>query len=939
MNKAFKSILSMFLAVCMTVSVLPSVTAQEDLDLSDVNETTEEAETAVIMAGESLTAGVLTYKISGDEATIISSQWWKSFSDSELEAAFAEIEAAGFTITSIGNQALSGCNSLTDVTIPAGVTYIGIGAFQDCISLNRITIPESVEIIDEMAFWGCTSLISVIIPDSVVGISGTAFAHCTSLINVNIGSGVSSIGLSAFGGCTSLTNIIVDAENSTFESIDGVLFSDDNESYYNKKTLVCYPEGKRNSDYIIPNGVVSIGMYAFQNHKYLTNLTIPDSLTHIYRGAFINSTSLTSITIPESVTSIESTIMFSDCPFLTIYGVTGSYAENYAYTNNIPFKSLNDDENSRGFNFKTDTFNFVNYHDYFIGDGDNNGLFHDYDIRDDYYSILLAGNDIIHGARICWQKINGWAGSCFGMSAVAALISAGEIDMPGTLSSVKNTRDMANPNTDLQVESLINYYHLLQHSKTTKTAIEANKSLSDAEVNKKIVDNVTSSQFPVIIGFECSIGKHAVAAYDIISNSSGHLITIYDPNFNNAAITLIISSDYSQATFSYSGYNTNLRLLFAFRVEDGKFNTPDLQSALAVNGTSSFNMPLFMSESNAVQVAFLETNYDNFTIGLYNADNSLQSSALVTNGEAIGDLEIFGTAENGIGFELRKTWIVPDTVSGQYYRIAPTGNELSIVTGTPITEYETSMISDSNEFFSAVTAGDSGVIIIKDSGEISTDFTTPAAQKISVTTNSMTTPWQAVSYEGESTGLDVTPTTTGASVKSADNAVVQAYASNAFSELNFDNVVTDNTGNVGLTTSESSSRTAAITGQAVPLPEQEFKMSVIFMVQGGSEVATINVTSGETITKPADPTRNGYAFTDWFTDASFTTVYDFNTPVTSDLVLYSGWSKTQTTLYGDANGDGVVGNMDVTLLKQSLAGWKVTIFDGADANGDNTLSN
>ncbi|MDR0946170.1 MAG: Ig-like domain-containing protein [Ruminococcus sp.] len=43
--------------------------------------------------------------------------------------------------------------------------------------------------------------------------------------------------------------------------------------------------------------------------------------------------------------------------------------------------------------------------------------------------------------------------------------------------------------------------------------------------------------------------------------------------------------------------------------------------------------------------------------------------------------------------------------------------------------------------------------------------------------------------------------------------------------------------------------------------------------------------------------------------------------------------------WGDANGDGDISNMDVTLLKQSLAGWPVTIYEGADANGDGELSN
>ena len=48
------------------------------------------------------------------------------------------------SITSIGDNAFSGCYSLQSITIPSGVTSIGNNAFQNCSSLQSITIPESV---------------------------------------------------------------------------------------------------------------------------------------------------------------------------------------------------------------------------------------------------------------------------------------------------------------------------------------------------------------------------------------------------------------------------------------------------------------------------------------------------------------------------------------------------------------------------------------------------------------------------------------------------------------------------------------------------------------------------------------------------------------------------------------------------------------------------
>ena len=86
----------------------------------------------------------------------------------------------------------------------------------------------------------------------------------------------------------------------------------------------------------IPASVTSIGYYAFGYCSGLTSITIPDSVTTIEGYVFYGCRGLTSITIPDSVTSIGYSA-FYDCPNLVIYGNAGSYAEQYATDNNIPF--------------------------------------------------------------------------------------------------------------------------------------------------------------------------------------------------------------------------------------------------------------------------------------------------------------------------------------------------------------------------------------------------------------------------------------------------------------------------------------------------------------------------------------------------------------------------------------------------------------------------
>ena len=111
------------------------------------------------------------------------------------------------SVTTIGDYAFSNCDSLTSVTIPDSVTTIGNYAFYGCSSLTSVAIGESVTTIREGAFYGCSSLISVTIPDSVTTIGDSAFHGCISLTSVTIGESVTTIGDSAFRYCSSLTSV------------------------------------------------------------------------------------------------------------------------------------------------------------------------------------------------------------------------------------------------------------------------------------------------------------------------------------------------------------------------------------------------------------------------------------------------------------------------------------------------------------------------------------------------------------------------------------------------------------------------------------------------------------------------------------------------------------------------------------------------------------
>lgn len=96
----------------------------------------------------------------------------------------------------MGDRAFYGCSSLTSVTLPK-VDAIPTGAFRGCEKLATVNIPD-IKLIGDNAFYGCKALTDYKIPDTVTSIGSNAFYGCKALSSINIPSAVKSIGNFAF---------------------------------------------------------------------------------------------------------------------------------------------------------------------------------------------------------------------------------------------------------------------------------------------------------------------------------------------------------------------------------------------------------------------------------------------------------------------------------------------------------------------------------------------------------------------------------------------------------------------------------------------------------------------------------------------------------------------------------------------------------------------
>lgn len=265
------------------------------------------------------------------------------------------LETINIDCETIGDEAFSDCDSLTNITLGSSVKTLGRAVFYTCDALERVEIPSTVTDIGEKTFYSCPALkeaiiragtvkagtfyncralTTLIISDNAtldasftVGnthaketletvkiergeIGNSAFSNCTNLTTVELGDGVTSIGKSAFLKCTQLPSITI---GSGVISIGTSAFSG------------CTALTNANI------GSGAIGESAFNGCTSLTNVTLGNGVTSIGRNAFLKCKALTSMNIGSSVKTIES-YAFSGCEALKEVTISAAQVKSGAFS-------------------------------------------------------------------------------------------------------------------------------------------------------------------------------------------------------------------------------------------------------------------------------------------------------------------------------------------------------------------------------------------------------------------------------------------------------------------------------------------------------------------------------------------------------------------------------------------------------------------------------
>ena len=198
-----------------------------------------------------------------------------------------------------GNGVFSGCSSLTAISLPSTITYVEKWAVASCTNLASLTIPEDAKItyIGKYAFEK-SKITEVYLPSTLETLEMGAFSNCYSLATVkNLGNTqLTEIGEYTFQNCP-ITKIELP---STLQGTIGQYAFGGNYAVQDKLVIpngvteiakcAFAPNQSKSAikEIVLPAGLTTLGIYAFEKNDNTNVIYIPNTLEAIPQGMFSN---------------------------------------------------------------------------------------------------------------------------------------------------------------------------------------------------------------------------------------------------------------------------------------------------------------------------------------------------------------------------------------------------------------------------------------------------------------------------------------------------------------------------------------------------------------------------------------------------------------------------------------------------------------------------
>ena len=225
-----------------------------------------------------------------------------------LFALLALLYVTNVSALTVGNQfTRDGITYQVTLMRPAGNGHTELNevAVVSSTKSGTLTIPASV--MDDNNQYNCqvtaiasagsyADVTAVVLPNSIKTINTNAFSN-SKITTINIPAGTDVIKDGAFAQIKGLTAITVDAGNTKYSAVDGVLYENNGGNKY----LKAYPVAKAGTDFTVPNGTYGVSTNAFQLAQNLTTINLPASIQDLPTSAesngFTSAANLTAIKV------------------------------------------------------------------------------------------------------------------------------------------------------------------------------------------------------------------------------------------------------------------------------------------------------------------------------------------------------------------------------------------------------------------------------------------------------------------------------------------------------------------------------------------------------------------------------------------------------------------------------------------------------------------